>query len=363
MGKTSKVVRSWLQSWFDRSRKDTKWEPKGEIEQTLAFVFETFYENLIDLPDRSASDLRLEMDRLLTDRPSTKAPEWRSVRLFFKGWRTEEVSYVRSSLHGFRSLVWSFVSQISSDLRASDTQSKRIEQLIEQFGDTLENGSLPDIRVQATQFMSAYREYVGTIQKQNDERRRIFSEQLKALRQELTQAREDLKVDPLTKAFNRKAFDQQVEKLSQLNELSGTNSILLMIDIDHFKKINDSHGHPFGDFVLKEMANLLFRTFPRKTDLVCRYGGEEFAVLLKDAEASSAPSVGERLITALRSCQLVHNGKPFGFTASVGVAVSRVGESPLEWVQRADAALYEAKRAGRDRYVLASEAPSNKSAA
>lgn len=143
--------------------------------------------------------------------------------------------------------------------------------------------------------------------------------------------------DPLTGVPNRRAWDYELELALAHADRTGTPLCVLLIDFDHFKRFNDSRGHQAGDDLLRETTALWKGTL-RGGDLLVRYGGEEFAVLLPDCGLEVATGVGERLRTAV----------PLGQTCSVGIACWDGEETAEELVSRADAALYAAKEAGRD---------------
>jgi diguanylate cyclase (GGDEF)-like protein len=126
-----------------------------------------------------------------------------------------------------------------------------------------------------------------------------------------------------------------------------------MIDIDHFKRINDIHGHESGDFVLTAVAGLL-RIWIRSSDIVCRYGGEEFVLVLPGTSLENARVRAEDIRLAIKELDLAHHGVPLGgITVSLGIALfpDHVND-PDSLMQAADAALYAAKNAGRDRAVF-----------
>ncbi|MFY2763464.1 diguanylate cyclase [Arenimonas sp. MALMAid1274] len=160
--------------------------------------------------------------------------------------------------------------------------------------------------------------------------------------------RDSAHTDALTGLGNRRAFDAALAKLAQGLELQGRPYSLLLIDLDHFKQYNDSFGHPAGDEALRQTGQLLPLAL-RPGDLATRYGGEEFAVLLPGARRDDATTVAERIVHNIRSGLWLHRA----VTASVGVAQARAGEPADALVQRADAALYAAKQAGRDRAMPA----------
>ena len=128
-----------------------------------------------------------------------------------------------------------------------------------------------------------------------------------------------------------------------------------MVDIDHFKKINDTYGHQAGDAVIQQIADRLVSTFPRKGDFVARYGGEEFCVLLSGANLKVYQRLGERLLEVVRGEVFHYQDIGIPATISVGVAELMVGESVPTWLERADRALYRAKESGRNQLCLALE--------
>ncbi len=158
--------------------------------------------------------------------------------------------------------------------------------------------------------------------------------------------------DPLTNTGNRIAMDQALEREVELARRNLMPLSLLMLDLDHFKQVNDNHGHSAGDEVLKAVATTL-KSQLRNVDMVFRYGGEEFLVLLSGTCREAASMVGERLRQAVMELQCVAQGKPIKLSISLGCAPLLPGESPESLLQRADAALYAAKRDGRNRLSMA----------
>lgn len=163
-------------------------------------------------------------------------------------------------------------------------------------------------------------------------------------------------VDGLTGLWNRAFFDSRWADEFSRNLRKGHPLSLAMLDIDHFKRINDTHGHATGDVVLVAIAKLLTRE-GRRSDLVCRYGGEEFAIIMPDTQPAEAMGVCERIRAAINAATWEFRKSP-PVTMSIGVAGCR-GKSTVSadtWVQMSDANLYVAKRGGRNRVVL-SEVP------
>jgi diguanylate cyclase (GGDEF)-like protein len=155
-------------------------------------------------------------------------------------------------------------------------------------------------------------------------------------------------VDPLTGAFNRRSFLEFAGKEEARARRGGNKFAVLMIDIDHFKRVNDTYGHPAGDRVIKSLADICARTL-RPSDVIARYGGEEFVVNLPDTDQRQASLVAERLRFAVADAKVPSEQGPIAFTVSIGVATCS-DETPLDAaIAEADKALYRAKKNGRNR--------------
>jgi len=158
--------------------------------------------------------------------------------------------------------------------------------------------------------------------------------------------------DGLTKIFNKKYFQDRLESEFAYAVRHRTPLSLVMFDIDHFKRINDTHGHLAGDYALSTLSKCVSDTI-RQEDVFARYGGEEFAVICRGIDLGGALAFGERIRRCVDAQAFVYNGVDIKVTVSVGVAaVSEVGmKEPQELIGAADDALYQAKRQGRNRVV------------
>jgi diguanylate cyclase (GGDEF)-like protein len=158
--------------------------------------------------------------------------------------------------------------------------------------------------------------------------------------------------DPLTGAGNRKAMDQSLAREIEIARRQNQPLSVLMLDIDHFKGINDTHGHATGDQVLRSVAEAI-KDRLRNIDQVFRFGGEEFLIVLSNTGSESAAMVGERLRDAAQQLSYPLNEGPVKLTVSLGCSTLLPGESPDSLLHRADTALYAAKRHGRNRLEMA----------
>lgn len=187
-----------------------------------------------------------------------------------------------------------------------------------------------------------------------DEFRRMeLSTTRRGLLEELGDARRRALIDPLTHVWNRAGLSELLQREIPRSASLARPLSIAMIDLDAFKQVNDTHGHVVGDLVLEAVAERL-RVTGRPGDSVARYGGEEFAVLLPGCGEHDAPLVGDRLRQRVAAEPFrPRTGVSLPLTVSIGVATLQPGESAQQLVQRADEALYAAKRAGRNRVLAA----------
>jgi len=181
-----------------------------------------------------------------------------------------------------------------------------------------------------------------------------LSRQVTVLNSELQSARSESERDGLTGILNRRAFDRYLTDLIARNTVTPQEVALLMVDIDDFKRINDSYGHLMGDSVLVAVVGKC-RQSVRGEDVLARYGGEEFAIILPGASLRNAVKKGRQICEAIASTRYVLEGMPsreaLCLTVSIGVSCCRAGDTVASLVDRADKALYLAKESGKNRAV------------
>jgi diguanylate cyclase (GGDEF)-like protein len=159
--------------------------------------------------------------------------------------------------------------------------------------------------------------------------------------------------DPLTDLYNRRYLEESFERELALAKRERHTVAVFMLDVDHFKKFNDSFGHDAGDAVLRALGHLLKETI-RASDIACRFGGEEFTLILIGAGRDDAVQWAERLMSRVRKLETQGGGQPLArITISMGLALyPDHGQDGETLLQAADVALYDAKRSGRDRLVV-----------
>lgn len=158
--------------------------------------------------------------------------------------------------------------------------------------------------------------------------------------------------DPLTGLHTRAWLDDELRPMLARNEKSGTPTTAILLDIDHFKTVNDRFGHNVGDDVLRGVARIVLYTI-RDGDVAIRYGGEEIMVLLSGSAQGGAVEAANRMLRDIQSHDWKRTAAGLGVTASAGVAERRMGEKTRDWIERADKALYAAKHRGRNQVVSA----------
>jgi diguanylate cyclase (GGDEF)-like protein len=176
-----------------------------------------------------------------------------------------------------------------------------------------------------------------------------FLQELQSLRAEINLLREQVRTDALTGLYNFRFFSDTLPLEMERARRSCQALSLILLDVDHFKKFNDTWGHEIGNQALTLVANLITLTI-RKLDYACRFGGEEFVILLPNTDLRQAKNVAERLREAIQTTPLVKNGRNFPITASLGVDEFRPdhNETAEAFIKRVDGLLYEAKRDGRN---------------
>jgi len=251
--------------------------------------------------------------------------------------------------------VQQIVAEVSESAAAAGDHASR-------FGNTLERWSgviaRPDTAAGSTGALEdvlrdtrAMQGAIGTLQA----RLEASTREAEQLKHEVLRAREEARVDALTGLANRRAFDLALTTCLGEAHPGARGPCLLMVDIDHFKRINDTYGHLFGDRVLGAIGQALKANVKGK-DTAARYGGEEFAVLLPETPLEGAAGLAEALRAAIAAGRVKRHdsGETVGnITVSIGVTAYRAGESATDFIERADRALYATKTLGRNRVSVA----------
>ncbi|MGE0527401.1 MAG: GGDEF domain-containing protein [Bdellovibrionales bacterium] len=329
-----------------------------EERATILFLIDTFNKHLIEFEGHPVRKTRESLDEFAREILNSRGKNLERVlfrlRQFFSAYRIDEYAYFQKTFEDFRTIIWDFVDQLAEDIGQEQKEDSEIHQSLEQLKEAVESNSIDALKNQSRKFIDFYVEKQFKKDKRRSSKMKSIRKNLNVVKKQLGEAQSSLRTDHLTQAFNRKTFDEYCEQHWKLFHVAQQPAALLLIDIDHFKRINDTYGHPIGDFVLKEMVATLKGMFTRESDLVARVGGEEFAVLLPDFKGDQAMKKAEELLARVHREVYVHENHQLRFTVSIGVAqLAETDKDVSAWIRRADEALYYSKNNGRNRATLA----------
>lgn len=285
--------------------------------------------------------------RIAAGSPLTDEDVWQLHGEHIAAREHRQYEAVRDNLHRI-------LEDTAAETRRAENQTSRIDEAIAGHQDRL---SAPAHMVEVQRTVVDLLSDTGKMRAVAAElsaQLRASTEEVNSLTQSLQRAQSEALCDPLTDLRNRRGLEQSAADL-RLQRGNLDHLALMMIDIDHFKNVNDTHGHVLGDKVLRAVAHVL-KSNIKGRDVAARVGGEEFAVLLPDTSVDGAVTLGKQisaLVSHGRIKRATGEGTIGQVTLSIGVAVARSGETLESLMERADAALYSAKRAGRARVNVA----------
>lgn len=331
----------------------------SEEKATLLFIIDNYNKHLFEVEKHSVRKVREKLDTMAKDLldpcPDKTERTLFDIRQFFSSYRIDEHSYIQNTFDDFKRIIWDFADHLSEDLRFDNSKEKRLAIYLHELREAVEANSIESLRSKSREFINAYIEYQTQKNELRDKRIESTKKSLDAVKNQLMEATHNLNIDHLTLAHNRKSFDEYMQKINQqCQELGGTAS-LIILDIDFFKKINDSYGHDTGDFVLKECVRTLKEVFTSDDEMVARIGGEEFAIVLPQHNVAAASLRAEEALQRIRLQILNCGDATITYTASMGIAQLLNNEDVSSWLKRTDTALYKSKNGGRNRYTLATE--------
>ena len=334
----------------------------------IANLLKAFGENAFDTDNVSAHETRSECEgwaRKITvgngksedenGEPKPFKRDYAGVRRYLTAQRSHEREFVGRSLGNLREAVHAFARCLTTTVAEDRSADERVGAQLGKLVGAFQSNDSEAIRSEAEGIVMVVQEVMA---KRTESQKRMLgelSQKISDLREELQEVREKAALDPLTQLFNRAALDAHLDRVADLSFLLSSSPCILMIDVDHFKKVNDTHGHPTGDEVLRRVADCLVRNFLRREDFVARYGGEEFVVVIPDSSLHNAEQRAERVRQSLAELEIDTGKTKLKITASIGLASLSSGDSGKSWLERADSALYEAKNGGRNCVRVARE--------
>jgi diguanylate cyclase len=332
-----------------------------EEKATLLFLIDIYSKHIIDTELHPSRKTRETLDEYSKEIINSEGERLEKalfrLRQFFSSYRIEEYTFVQKTFDDFRHIIWDFVDQLAEDVIQSRGEEAQMSTHVKDLRDAVESNSIESLRSQSRSFIDTYIELSTKRQDRRERRMDSIKNNLFSVKKQLQQAETSLKLDHLTQAFNRRSFDEKMKQVHNMHQLSQNPASILALDIDFFKKINDNYGHPMGDFILQECVKLLKEVFTREADMVCRVGGEEFMIILPDYKLDSAIKKAEQVLSRVRKEVFIKDDLRLNFTLSIGVAEILEQETISDWIKRADAALYEAKQTGRDKWMTCHKIP------
>lgn len=360
-------MKQWVQKLIDQLDYDfggaEKSKARGKVpgrlseeRATILYMIDIVNKHLIDIDTHPVRRVREQLDeftrQIMTAEKADLDKTLFNFRQFFASYRVAEYTYIRKTFEDFKGIIWNFVEQLSEDFAAEQADDNEVHKNLEQLKEAVEADSIDDLRRKSKEFIHYYVENQNKRAVRRSKRIKGIRKNLDLVKKQLSEADRNLKLDHLTQAYNRRSFDERLKEHAQVFHLDKTPVSLITLDIDFFKKINDTYGHDIGDFVLKECVRTLQSCFSRETDFVARIGGEEFAIVLSEHTLPHAVKRAEDTLARIRKEVFVTEGNELRFTVSMGLAQLREGESVDQWLKRADQALYNSKNNGRNRFTV-----------
>ena len=278
--------------------------------------------------------------------------DWEGVRQFVREYCRSSSKHAAGVAADLREVIWVFIRNFSQAFALNEETDERIQQQVTRLEKIVEASAASELKREVL-------DAIGTLAQAFEERRQrqrlqmaTMGDTVRSLGDQLESARREGEMDPLTRVFNRKAFDVYLERTVEMFRAFRNEMCLLVIDVDRFKEINDSCGHMVGDQVLCGVADAIVKVFLRKSDFVARFGGDEFAVVLRETALQDALSLAERVLLRVRAVKVPVGDREFTISASVGAATIVLEDDAKAWFDRADRGLYAAKSAGRNRVAV-----------
>ena len=331
---------------------------------TIASLLRSYGNDAFDVDEISGDQTRGECEswaqritvgsgRKEGEENATFKRDWGGLRRYFASHRGQERDYVGRSLSSLRDAVHTFARCLATAVGEDKSTDQGLNTQLGHLHAAFRSNDPVEIRRHAENMARSVKDAIDQRKQRQEAQFVLLSDKIRKLRDELQQAREQAALDPLTQLHNRASLDTHLERVADLAFLLNSSPCLLMIDVDHFKSINDRFGHPMGDEVLRKVSDALVRQFLRREDFVARYGGEEFVVIIPDSTLQNAKKRADRVREAIADIALDTAKGQIKATVSIGISCLAEGDSGKSWLSRADSALYEAKASGRNRVHMA----------
>jgi len=271
--------------------------------------------------------------------------DWTALTALTSARRRAEALNVGQHMGELQRVVWETVSSLARFAGDDVAVNRAVEQQIDLLRGCARRGDAAAIIREMPAVLEAITAALTERHTRATRERTAMAARVESLGRALTEAEDSARTDPMTGAGNRLRFSEAVERALALMTLSGAPASLITVDLDDLKGINDTLGHPAGDIAITAVAKACWTVCTRATDVVCRVGGDEFAVVMTNTNAAAAAALADRLEQHMQETPVtLTDGVARPVTASIGFAAAQPGEPVEAWIARADKRLYEAKR-------------------
>ncbi len=345
---------------------DGRVDEVGLVLDTLGSILTAFSRHAFDLPDRSAESISTELQRWQRhatmgipvepeagNSMGVRDRDWDGVARTFTEHRRTEARYVDTAVKELREALWSVVESVHNAVKVDKATDAVADSQVQRARAAIARLQTGHIKQEVLGALSAIEDAYKARQVAQHREYESLAARIDRLGSQLEEAKKESTTDPLTGLGNRKLFDAMASRAVHLHALSRQPVVLLMIDLDKLKLVNDMYGHQAGDAAIAGTAKCLAKTFMRQTDVLCRYGGDEFAVILMNTDLKVARTLAARFRAMVGSMPSAHPAMEFAMGASVGIADYDGMEHLESWIARADKALYAAKQTVGERIVEA----------
>ncbi|MGV3707196.1 MAG: GGDEF domain-containing protein [Gemmatimonas sp.] len=336
-------------------------EDVGLVLDTIGGILATFGRHAFDMPDRPAEAVSSEFGRWqrhatmgvpiaateVTSAVGIRERDWDGVLRTFSEQRREESRYVDAAVNELRDALWSCVETVHNSVKIDQKTDVATEAHMTRARTALSRMQTGNIK---QEILGAVQSIQDALQARRDQQELQYvslATKLDRLGRQLEEAKRESTTDPLTGLGNRKLFDNTAQRAVQMHALGRTPVTLIMIDLDKLKFVNDMYGHQAGDAFITGVAKSMSKVFLRQSDVLCRYGGDEFSVILNNTDHKVALNLAQRLQEQIAGMPSPHPALEFQVGASMGLAQLESTEDVDEWIARADKALYKAKQGDR----------------
>ncbi len=328
-----------------------------QVDDTLKEIITIFVDNMnvfLQLDESIKEKVNILEEKVKELNSVDEAEKFKKVlkEVFFK------LEFIKNSVEKekeeLKNIIFLMTDTLKSFIGEGDDFSRHLDSFIEQLKSTDDLNEIKKIKfeiIKATMLIKDKTELMKKELSEANEKMVESQKRLKELEAELDSAKEKALYDGLTGVYNRASFNDRIKTEVEKAKRTGRTLCVMMLDLDHFKKINDNYGHQTGDMVLKILTTQAKKVV-RNIDFIARYGGEEFVILLPEITKERALEIAERVRSKIEKTKLIYNKKTFKVTISIGMTFQIEGDSVESLIERADKALYEAKRTGRNKVVL-----------